>query len=480
MSKLVQGLKSETVVTKTENGMKAYKSTSSACLDLFFLGGSYRTRADGEIVNLFTLALQEDKDMALKIIAYLRDAREGVGERRFFRECLKVLASREIDFNLPYIAELGRWDDLLVFIDTPFQGQALQAIADALHDRNALCAKWMPRKGKESRILREFLKMYPKDYRKLLVSLTNVVETSMCRSEWSAINYEHVPSVANVKYNGAFLRNDETRRREFLAKAVKGEAKINAATLMPHQIIQLMMPTGEGSIHVREGSNFSKVITKNDTAIALWNNLKDVSKDSSRRILPVCDTSGSMRGMPILVSLGLGLFLSERMPGIFQNSFVTFSKTPEIQYVEGDIYEKLCQIRAFHPSNTNLNAVFDTILKVAVKNSLSEDEMPTDIVVISDMEFDTAFNSPRDDAFAMIRKEYATHGYDMPNIIFWNVDARNDHSPISRNSKGVALISGSSQNAINSVMKGVVSPIDVMESAVSVERYEKFLIPVNR
>lgn len=456
--------------------MPAYKSTYNACLDLYFLGGSYRKRTSDDAVNLFAKAYGEDPDLALMVLAYLRDAREGVGERKLFRTIIRWLAVNSHDFKVSYIPTIGRWDDLLSLIDTPYENDALGAIVDALKSgkpETALCAKWMPRKGKEARLLREFLGIYPRDYRRLLVKNTRVVETQMCTKEWAGINYSHVPSVANIKYNAAFLRNDERRRREFLESAKKGEVKINTSVAFPHTIVQMILGD-RNSNSLKEGSYLKLIAQKNDTALAMWKQLPDVIGDGTKRILCCADTSGSMRGTPILISLGISLYCSEKLKGPFQNAFITFSENPEIQVVTGDLYERICQIRAQHPRNTNFERIFTSVLDAAKKSDLKEEDMPTDICVISDMEFDQACGYPKDDAFTLVRKMYADAGYDMPNIIFWNVNARNDHAPVQRNSKGVALISGSSQNAIKSVLGGVTTPVDVMLKSVNVPRYREF------
>jgi hypothetical protein len=244
----------ENNVTRTENNMPAYKTTYNACLDLFFLGAAYRQRDEHEIRELFQRAYREDKEVALKILAYFRDAREGAGERRFFRTCLHWLGMSNADFNIAYIPEIGRWDDVITLIDTPMRSKILDVIAGELRkDKpNGLCAKWMPRKGKEARILREHMGLYPKQYRQLLVKNTQVVESQMCEKDWKGINYGHVPSVANIKYNKAFLRNDEGRRREFLAAASKGEAKIHASVAFPHAIVRMILPGGRFVIHDSE------------------------------------------------------------------------------------------------------------------------------------------------------------------------------------------------------------------------------------
>jgi hypothetical protein len=479
--KLVEhlGMQQDSNETTTANSMRAYKSTYNACLDLFFHGAAYREKSEKDIIDLFSKAYKEDKDMSLRILAYFRDVREGSGERKFFRTCIKWIASVEevVPFNISYIPTIGRWDDLLSLVDASqyCTDYVLQEIATQLvQDKpDSLCAKWMPRKGRIARLIREHMGIYPKDYRKIIVKHTKVVESQMCNKQWESIRYESVPSVANVKYNKAFLRNDETRRRAFLEAAKKGEVKINASVAFPHTIVSMLLERSTNS--VKEGETLERILRKDDTAIAMWKNLPNVIGDGNKRILFCSDTSGSMAGDPLKISLAMGIYCSERLSGPFKNAFITFSKNPVLQYTEGNIYERLCQVRAFHPSNTNFQGIFQLVLDTAQKYNLPEEEMPTDICICSDMDFDQATGRPNDDAFTLIRKMYAESGYDMPNIIFWNVNARNSHFPVQRNSRGVALISGASQNAIKSVISGVTTPVECMINTVNTERYQAFI-----
>lgn len=459
-------------VTTTSNDMPAFKSTGKACLDFFALGGAFRKRSDTDVMKLFKDAYNEDPILAIKILAYLRDPRGGIGERRFFRLCLPLIASQ---VKLSLVPEIGRWDDLLTLVDTPLQSEVFTIIAQGLKSENGLCAKWMPRKGRVSRLLREHLKLYPYAYRKLLVGMTNVVETQMCSRNWGEINYEHVPSKANMLYNAAFLKHDEERRRNFLSDVKSGKAKINASVATPHEIVMMMLKGG--TAHTREGEPLN--VTRNETANLLWKNLPNVVNPKIRAIA-VADVSGSMArphspdDLPIMISISMALYLSERLEGPFKNAFITFSKTPTLQYTEGDLYNRLCSIRAHHPANTNIEAVFNLVLSTAVEHKLPEEELPTDIVIISDMEFDKAMAYPKDGVFALIRKQYADAGYDMPNICFWNVNARKNHQPVSRDARGVTLISGASQNAIVPVMKGAMNPTIAMLNAVDKSLYSNF------
>lgn len=469
MSNLLKAMVKETSKTTTENGMKTFTTSLNANLDLFFMGGAFRNRSDNELISLFTKAYYEDPKLALKILAYIRDCRGGLGERRFFRIAICHMASTKKEFNVSYIPELGRWDDLFAIFDTSLEREALEAIKLALEAKNGLCAKWMPRKGKIATKLRNYLKLTPKEYRKVLVKLTNVIETQMCNREWSAINYSQVPSIANIKYNKAFLRNDEVRRRQFLEKATKGEVKINSSVSYPHDIVKMLINT-TGNI---SNGGFLRP-TNNSTAIAMWNQLPNYLENSTINLLPICDTSGSMTGDPLLISIGLGLYISERSNGIFKDAYITFSKEPELQYTKGNLYERISQMKAFHPSNTNLEATFELILNIAIKNKISNKEMPTHLLIISDMEFDQA-TRPNQSALKMIKSKYKESGYEIPNIIFWNVNSRQNNIPVRFNKEGIGLVSGASPAAIKAVLSGDITPMNIVYRAVDNERYSKFI-----
>lgn len=466
MSELLKALSKKQSVTKTENGAKTFNTSLNACLDLFFMGGAFRKRSEQEIISLFSKAYYENSVLALQILAYIRDCRGGMGERRFFRTCIKHLANSGKSFNLTLIPLLGRWDDVLELIETPLKKDVAELITLSLDNQDALCAKWMPRQGKIANYLRSKLDdrvVTPKEWRQLLVNLTKVVETQMCNREWLGINYSHVPSVANVKYNKAFLRNDETRRRNFLAAAVKGDVKINSSVAFPNTIVKMMLPY-----------NSISNVKKNDTAIAMWNQLPDYLENNEIRMIPVCDTSGSMNGDPLLISVSLGLYISERNKGIFKDAFITFDNTPVLQYTKGNLYERLTQMKQINPSNTNLEATFKLILDMGIKNRLPEKEMPTHIIIISDMEFDQACRKPDATLYKSIKARYKDSGYNMPNIIFWNVNSKQNNVPIRFNQDGVGLVSGASPAVLQAVLSGNINPIDIMMRAVDQDKYKLF------
>lgn len=475
MSELLKAMVKETSKTTTENGMKTFTTSLNSNLDLFFMGGASRNKTESEIINMFSKAYHEDSKLALQILAFIRDCRGGMGERRFFRIIVKHLAQSNKSLNLSQIPELGRWDDIFELFNTPYENDALEVIKLALEAKNGLCAKWMPRKGEFSRKLRNYLKLTPKEYRKVLVTLTNVVETKMCNKEWGGIEYSKVPSVANIKYNKAFLRNDEARRREFLSKAVKGEVKINSSVAFPHDIIGMMISTNWNSYYNSKGFISP---AKNDTAEAMWKQLPDYLKDNSMNLLTICDTSGSMaqqnEALALKMSLALGLYISERSNGIFKDAFITFSEKPELQYTKGTLYERLSQIKAIHPSSTNLEATFELVLNTAIKHKISNSEMPTHLLIISDMEFNTA-TRPNHTALKMIKSKYKQSGYNMPNIIFWNVNSRQENIPVRFDKDDVGLVSGASPSVIKTLLSGKFNPMDIVYEAVNKEKYTKLI-----
>jgi len=449
-----KNISTEEMLTKTENGMVTYTTSLNKCLDLFFKGGAMRQRSETEIINLFSEAYNEDPSITMKLLGWIRDARMGAGERRFAKICLKWLSSKDENFDkLLYITkELGRWDDILELLDSQYETKVLDSIKTSLENGDGLLAKWLDRKGPIANKIRKFMGLTPKEYRKLLVGLTKVVETQMCNKEWSEIEYTKVPSLAMSKYGRAFGRHDQARFASFIESAKKGEVKINASVVYPHQLV-------------------TKVLSDRGTATAQWNQLPNWIGDSNCKFLPVCDVSGSMAGLPMDVSVGLGIYLSERNKSIFKDGFITFSSNPKLQYLKGDLYERVNQLRmAEWGMTTNLEEVFNLILNVATKNNLTSDQLPESILIISDMEFNSAtrFN---DNAMDMISNKYESNGYKRPNIVFWNVNASSKNIPVKFDEKGTALISGFSPSIMTSLLSGDINPMKIMMNTINKERY---------
>ena len=457
---------------RTVNGMKARKSSANACVDLFYNIGASRGK---NIVPAFTAAYVENPDLALRIAQWARDVRGGSGERQVFRDILAYLENtkpEDASRLLAKVPELGRYDDLFVFKTKPLKAQAYTLLGDALRARNGLAAKWTPRKGEVAREIREFFGMSPKQYRKSLVTLTNVVETQMCANNWDNINYSHVPSVAHARYKKAFGRHGTTYA-EYVTKLVKGEAgvKINASAVFPYDVLK-----------GRIGRYNTMSKQELDVVEAQWNALPNYV--GAANVLPMVDSSGSMTcpagghtsksGLTCLeVAISLGLYFADKNTGKFKDTFLTFSRSPKLINLKGNINQKIDQMNTGEVANTNLHKAFELILDVAVKNNVPQAEMPETLVIFSDMQFDQGVD--RDEsAIEMIERKYKEAGYTVPNVVFWNLNAAYGNTPVKFDKRGTALVSGFSPAVAGGIMGGNMddfTPEAIMLKTVMKDRY---------
>jgi hypothetical protein len=457
---------------RTANGMKARKSTANSVVDLFFKIGASRGK---NIVPEFTAALAEDQDLALRVLQWSRDVRGGAGERELFRQVLKHLEQRSpaaAEALMAKIPEIGRWDDLFVFETKPLKAKAYTMLGDALRARNGLAAKWTPRKGKIAAEIRDFFGMTPKQYRKSLVGLTNVVETAMCANAWDGINFNHVPSLAASRYKKAFNRHT-VKYAEYVAALVKGEAgvKVNAGAVFPYDVLK-------GVINHYGGVKFNK--TELDHVVAQWEALPNFVGDAN--ILPLVDVSGSMstpagKGSSFTcmdVAVSLGLYLADKNKGAFKDTFLTFSGSPELLTLKGNVVQKADQmVKSTWAMNTDLVKAMDKILSVAVKGNVPQEDMPASLLILSDMQFDQCAKYD-DSAMQMIRRKFEAAGYTVPNIVFWNLNA-SDNVPVKYDTRGAALVSGFSPSIVKAVLAADASqftPEGIMMKTIMVPRYD--------
>jgi len=463
MNAFVEAVKTVPVETRTANGMKTFDSSKSALVDLFFsIGASRGKNLDAQ----FTKALKEDETIALRLLMWARDVRGGAGERQIVRSILNHLEKNypeALDRVFAHIPEFGRWDDMLIFKTKRFKDKAYTMIGDALRARNGLCAKWMPRQGPIAVELRNFYGMSPKQYRKSLVALTNVVEQNMCANAWDGINYSHVPSLAAARYQKAFNKHDPEGYGAYKAKLASGDksVKVNASAVYPYDVIKSRRFGGD-----------DKVIQ------AQWDALPNYVGDEL--VLPVCDVSGSMScpvgGNANLtcmdVCVSLGLYLADKNTGPFKDMFLTFSDRPKLQVLKGNLLDKLNQLeRAEWGMSTNLHGAFEEILKYAVKGNVPAGDMPKYVLVMSDMEFNHCARHD-DSAMQMIERKYKAAGYEVPNIVFWNLNARSGNVPVKHDKSGVALVSGFSPSIMTSILGAKsMDPMSVMLETLNSPRY---------
>ena len=349
---------------------------------------------------------------------------------------------------------------MFVFKTEKFKHLAYTLLGDALRAGNGLAAKWTPRQGPIAVEIRNFYGMTPKQYRKSLVALTNVVESKMCAKDWDSIEFGKLPSLASARYNKAFARNAAEAYSAYKARLVKGTDKVNASAVYPYDVIKTLRHGGDSVV-----------------ADAQWASLPNYIGDAS--VMPLVDVSGSM-SCPvggnanlqcIDVALSLGLYCADKNTGVFKDTFLTFSAKPTAQVVKGTLSQKMAQMESSDwGMNTNLHAAFDEILRIAVKGGVNASDMPKTLLILSDMQFDQCV-SYDDSAIQMIKRKYKDAGYTMPNVVFWNLNSR-DNVPVKFDKRGTALVSGFSPAVMKGILSGAdMTPYGIMLATVDVPRY---------
>jgi hypothetical protein len=457
---------------RTANGMVARKSTANAVVDLFYNIGASRGK---DIIPQFTSAFVANKELAMRVALWARDVRTGAGERQLFRDILVYLEKADPESAAKLInkvPELGRFDDLFVFNSPELKAKAYTLLGDQLRNKNGLAAKWTPRKGKVAAEIRKFFGMTPKQFRKTLVSMTKVVEQQMCARDWDNIEFSHVPSQASRIYKKAFKRNTE-KFAEYVAKLVSGDksVKVNAGAIFPHDVIK-------GVLDHYSMTQFTK--TELDHIVAQWDALPNYVGNAS--ILPLVDVSGSMACHAgkstsvtcLEVAVGLGLYLADKNLGVFKDTFLTFSGSPELVTLKGNVVQKAQQMhKSQWAMNTNLNKAFEKILDVAVKGNVPQGDMPKMVLILSDMQFDQCVTHD-DSAMQMIERKYEAAGYNVPQVVFWNLNS-SDNVPVKADKSGAALVSGFSPSIMTSLLSadlGEFTPEGIMLKTVMNPKYD--------
>lgn len=478
----------------TENGALGHKTTGKYLLDLNFSVSSLRSMREVDVASKFIAAFEEDPVLAMRWLFFARDVRGGMGERRLFRVCMKALAIRNstlVEYLVPLVHIYGRWDDLwdLMYMTDGVRNAVVSVVKQQLakdilaakrNDSISLLAKWMPSVNTSSdktrrmaRDLANSLGLTERQYRKILSELRsklNITEKMMSAKQWQDINYEAVPSQANLLYKDAFLRHDEARRNKYLESLQKGEKKINAATLFPHDVVH----------KYGWGSTLDKAVEQ------LWNNLPDYVQGNGSTMV-VADGSGSMccnigdtRVTAWEVAHALAIYFAQHSKGPYKNRYITFSSSPKFVSLDGRTLLDNIRIARNHceMTNTNIEAVFDLILDTAIRTNCKQEDIPQNILILSDMEFDTAtsgrrdFASPSKTLFDTIRRRWENAGYKIPRLVFWNICSRTGAIPMKENDLGVALVSGFSPSVCKMVLTNELDPFKALLETILDPRYD--------
>ena len=513
----LDNLKDEVNFTTTENGAVVLESTKNKVLDAFATLGSMKNASEEDIIKTFNDAFLEDQALAMRLLFYIRDIRGGQGMRRVFRVIVKFLANNYPQLvvkNLDNFLFFGRGDDVLCLLDTPIKDKVLKwidlVIADDMNSllegggQPSLLAKWLPSENASSKetkrygvMVRKAMNISPKQYRKLLKTLRtriNVVETLMSRNKWEQINFNKLPSRAAMIYSDAFMRHVQDNYVDYLQHLSVGRANINAKALFPVDIIHKVL-----------NKIWTPSLKDQYLLTALWEALPNYFEGREETGICVVDVSGSMYGTPIEVAISLGMYCADKAKGPFKNHFITFSQNPKLVEIKGDnIFEKVrCMSKSDWGMNTNLEKVFDLILDTAVHNHMAQEDLPSKLYIISDMQFDAAQTTIRWEGnikskpfMETMKLKYAAAGYIMPAIVYWNV--RNSNCGMFQSTfegENCAMVSGYSPFLFKAILDGTefetetiikdgkevkvekqkLDPMNVMLTTLMNERYNRVI-----
>ena len=492
---------------QTENGATGYSTSGQNLVDLNFVVPSNHKNVSSTELEKFVQALNEDTVLAVKWLFYLRDVREGLGERDSFIKLFKTLWLTDPVSAVKVvklIPEYGRWKDVIdILAEFPSDNDLTETIylliknqlkedcVNFTEDKSvSLLAKWLPSinaSGKSRKLAKRIcnkLVLTFEDYRKVLSALRkylDVTEVKTCGGKWNEIDYNKVSSNANARYLKSFMKHDPERRQEYLdalSSPVASGAVMHASNLYPHEVYA-------------KYSGYRPVV---DQGIEeLWNNLKNI--ENVGNLLVVSDGSGSMETKiagssikAIDVSRSLGIFFSERCNGEFKDKVIEFSRNPryiDLSHCKTLADKKNVMYQYNDCSNTDIEKVFDLLLDTAVTHKIPQNELPQKILIISDMEFDCAttiscsYSYGHDDVmsryrtlFETIKNKWIHAGYTMPGIIFWNVNSRTQTIPVQANECDVTLVSGYSPNTVKMIISGEINPYESLKAILNSDRYK--------
>lgn len=495
----------------TENGAIGFRSTNHPLLDMNFKIPSYRTESVENIIKEYESAYKDNQLLPLLWMFFVRDPRGGLGERRLFRILFRWWSENNPEVArkvLEFVPEYGRWDDIIKATEgTPIWDDTCGLIKEQLHqdivnysnDKPvSLLAKWLPSERTSSQKSRKLARKIAKgigvpikNYNRILVSLRkhiDIVESKMSARDWKNIDYSTVPSKANLIYKDAFLRNDKERRERYLMSLENGETKINSSVLYPHEIVHK---------YTQNTGFWYRQIKPYDTALEeLWKALP--KEDGLENTIVVADGSGSMRSnvggtstTALEISHALAIYCSEHCNGEFKNKYITFSNSPKFVNLNGlnSLWDRLEEAQNHSEvSNTDIEAVFDLILHTAIESNARQEDIPKTILIISDMEFDGATTYSKYDSnyhsryatlFDTIERNYRSAGYQIPRLVFWNVNSRTNTIPVKENDLGVTLVSGFSVSILKMVQSGELDPYINLVKTITGERYKPLIEAVS-
>lgn len=438
---------------RTNEGAEAYEHSLYHALEFFSKAGSLFTNRQSfygqeeSALGLFQKIWIVDKKLAMKLLLWLRDCRGGAGNRSGARECYRWLAETDPDWliaNIGWLPLVGRWDDLRSLFHTYAEESAAELWTEALRKKDVLAAKWADRTDYPIRY-RFNMKIGP--FRRFLAHLRkeHIVEHKMCTKRWNEIEYKKVPSVAMSRYTKAFGRNDEERFNAYKNSLVEGETTVHADVLFPHDCVRT----------VRNGDE--------DIANAQFDALPNYMEGTDEKVIVISDTSGSM-DIPVSgsvravdISQGLALYCSAKIPETnpFHKKFIAFCSESEFKNWSGFSFSKAINTRHFFNGaigSTHIDTALNLILETAKFFTLSQEQMPTMLLIVSDMQFHQGVGGKGTEVEKCL-KLWDDAGYKRPKIVYWNT-AGYIGSQDKAFSKDIGMVSGFSPSILKAILQG--------------------------
>ena len=265
-----------------------------------------------------------------------------------------------------------------------------------------------------------------------------------------------MPSLANLKYYNAFLRNDESRRREFLANVTSGEVKMNSSVAYVHDMVYRIREKGEYATMDAMYESYPKTTNK-------------------KNVLTLVDTSGSMQWANVQgtkaqiwdVAVGMGILFAEQNTGEYKDFCMVFAGNPVPHKFNSTdtLSEKVRSLPEIHQSNTDINKVFDYILQAA---KTTPEDTPATVLILSDMQFDSCMGDTSVSNFQHWKKQFEDAGLELPQVVFWQLNASNNNTPVTINDAGVVLVGGYSPSILQSVLNLEIKDFNPYDAMVKV------------
>lgn len=433
----------------------------------------FRNATEEEIIENFRRIFYSGTSYSIKLLFFIRDKVNGLGERRVFRVLLNYLGNEHpkyIENNLTLIPKYGRWDDLYSLFNTKVEDAVIdlfrnQIQIDINSNKPSTLGKWLKSENTSSKESRSFgnktrrlLGYSPKEYRRLLSSLRrkiDIVETNISRREYSKINYENLTELNIKKYKKAFLKNDKADYEKFKLENPKKTFIFKSLENIISIIRETLNNPGINSIEDMYLKNLEYLIDKN---------IKDLNTFEDTLIINGIEgelIQNKNRYFDILISTIL--LYNKLNLNSFKNYYMSFKNNPKFNKLTSTDY--IGNIKSISKNNINynmdLNSALDLLLFTSIKKNLKPEAIPKSIMFIYNKSEDMSFNDLK-----FISEKWINSGFEMPKIKLWNLKDLSSKFSISYKDNMVVI------NGYNKyIWKYILESREVKNSNIIIDKF---------